>query len=536
MESSFEYDKPRFGAKEQPENRTDRGGWILKLATGLQKEPPYIFKWVLWREAILSLLQPRIRQITEAADIGLFGGLKYGIKKPKQREHLKKIWQQISPPQYYPYYQYNAVLGFPMFDNVVDGEFLQRVIPWLNTMHTIYQTPIASTTYTAALERWMLETHRPLTFAELRILKALSINPALTQTELSKQLKITPSNISQTLSGLAKNHILRLFNFINLPLIGLARLGIIFHVPSGKTRPLSKWLSQIRYIHSIRHLSETSILVYFLIPRNHVNDFNSWIEKIYQKWNLSSPTIHCVTDILHSRSFQNYIPEVGWPDDFSPILDTIKCNVTESSEIKQKSLQLFAYSYKLAETRSDFPLELNPEDFAYFRRATEIASMTNRIISRSSEEAREAGLTETKHMRYRRRISRLEELGVSALRGFSLLHVDLNTNIEIILLSSRERTEQFLKEIQLLPYLSCFIFDDGMAEIVLHTPNSVSIDIYSSLSKILAENDYDAIVSARPAWQAFVGFPSPIVEENYNFEKGEWVWDRDLLPEPSFRF
>jgi len=532
VESSFKYDTPRFGVTEYPRSGTARGGWILTLASLLQNEPPHILEWVLWREAILSLLLPRIRQINEASDLGLFGGIKFGIRDPRLREHLREIWKVISPPQYHTYYQYNPVLGFPMFDSVVDGEFLQRVIPWLNTLRTIYQAPFASTTFTAALERWMLETHLLLNDNEVNILLTLASKPFLTQNQIAEHLSMSPATVSYTLNNLAQRHLLRLFNFINIPLIGLSRYTVILQVLQEETRQqLQNLFSQIHYTHSIRRVSDIVLLSTFLIPNPHIDKFQNWIEQLSNKKNLPKPEIHLVTDLILSRNFQYYTPEVGWPNDFSYLLDKIRHIVLDSLIPSEQLLHICKYDYCKAQSEPRFPLRLMPEDFTFFLRSTEVVSITNRIASRSSKELRKAGFPFSTHMRYRRRIQLLEELEISVSRGFGLFHIGLDTIIDIILRESRASTERLLMAFQLLPYVDAIIFDDGSSEIVLQVPNPVSVDVYSTLRAILADCNFDALISVKPSWQTFVGLPSPIMSKNYDFNIGEWVFTEGTLPE-----
>ena len=230
------YDCPRFGVIESKIADRPHRGWQVMLAQSFQDESAYVLDWVLWREALLSFLLPHLRHIPEAADLGMYAGLQYGKFNESDREALTALWKQVSPPQHYQYYIYDGPFGFPLYDQVVSGTFLKRVIPWLNTLRpSTTRTTLSSQIYTAALERWQLETHIPLTEPEYFILIALSrlTNP-LHQSRLADQLNMSVSGLSQHLTNLAQRHHLRLLRSIDLPLIGLLPLEVFFNVTNRK--------------------------------------------------------------------------------------------------------------------------------------------------------------------------------------------------------------------------------------------------------------------------------------------------------------
>ncbi|MHA2426679.1 MAG: hypothetical protein ACXADB_01385 [Candidatus Hermodarchaeia archaeon] len=154
------FDFPRFGAIETHLTDRPRGGWQVTLTDDFQKADANILDWVLWREALLSFLLPHLRHIPETADLGLYAGLRYGDWTKSDREILIPLWKQVSPPQHYQHYIYDGPFGFPLFDQVVTGTFLNRAIQWLNTLRPTTHIPLTTPTYTAALERWIPHPHR----------------------------------------------------------------------------------------------------------------------------------------------------------------------------------------------------------------------------------------------------------------------------------------------------------------------------------------------------------------------------------------
>jgi hypothetical protein len=155
----FAIDKPRFGVEEVLDSTNPP---VLLVANALQDAPKYLLGWVLWREAVLGFLCRPVRLVAEAADLGLYAGLKYGVKNPTNCEYLQRIWETISPPQFYENYSYAPTSGFELFDKAVDNHFLRLVVAWLNSAFSDTQVPLTTRTFTSALERWIFEFHNPL--------------------------------------------------------------------------------------------------------------------------------------------------------------------------------------------------------------------------------------------------------------------------------------------------------------------------------------------------------------------------------------
>ncbi len=531
IDTPLTYDSPRFGAIETKLAEGRRKGYQVNLNRELQQVPDYVLDWVLWREALLGLLLPHLRQIPETADLGLYAGLLYSNFSNSQREALTVLWKQVSSPQYHQYYIYDASFGFPLFDQVVEGRFLQRIIPWLNTLRLTTSIPFTSHTYTAALERWMLETHIPLTQPEHRILTALSyLTAPLHQAQLSEHLGMTVSGLSQHLTRLAQRHLLRLNHFINLPLIGLIPQEIIFRVPQPKVLPqLLSVLSKMPYIYSVHTIQPNLIHCRVLIPYNELGAFEFWLDEIILKENLSlilsSPDI----EIISQWNFNDYTPERGWPLDFTLILNRIQVLMEDYSRELTSEFPRAAYSFDLLRANSSFPIKLAKEDFTYFRRADDIVQITDRVSSQSSKEILEAGISDTGHMRYRRRVRTLEKQGISRFQGVKLLHIGLNCVLKIYLFELKEITESTVRSLLLLPHINAIILENGNGIIFVYIPNECAADILSTLRKVFAKNEISASFDVKPAWQSYTGFQSPLNPSLYDFNKGNWKWDQ---PEP----
>jgi DNA-binding Lrp family transcriptional regulator len=523
------FDNPRFGVVEKLVE-SKRGGWEISVSEGIQEEPLYVLEWVLWREAILALLAPQIRQVPEVADLGLYGGLKYGFKKTKVKDHLLDLWKQVSPTQYHVQYRYDPTLGFPIFDNIVDGAFLQRVIPWLNSLRGIHREGFSSAAYTEGLERWMLETYRVLNTTEVEVLVTLAENPTVSQTEIAKKLNMSNSMLSQVLQKLAEKHLLRLYNHVNMPLIGLEEVIVFFTIP--KTISLYKftrYLNGLKYLTNIQHFSSSLIFATFVIPLEYSMKFHLWLDQLGKKTRINFE-LKRVNDSILSWNFNSYIPDKGWPTDFSEILDEINILIKGIDTDLEPKIKIVSHSYDLIEKSTRFPIKLNSEDFTYFLRATDAIYATQRFSSRTAEELRKAGLKPTEHMRYRRRIKKLENWGISEIRGYFLYIIGLNSAIQMIIYEPREITKDLFQKLQLLPFIVGRILDEGSGCANLLLPNEVVVDVYSFLRKLFAREKYNVRFSLKPAWQLYVGGPGPLLISDYNLETGRWIWIDEEIP------
>jgi DNA-binding Lrp family transcriptional regulator len=528
--TSLKFESPRFGTIELPPEEGSRGGWTITFSKDLQTASSHILSWVLWREAFLSFLMPNIRQIPEAADLGLYAGLKYGGYNSDEKKMLSKLWSRVSPTQYHLYYNYDAPFGFPIFDQVANDFFLHRILLWLNSLRSSIYQPLSSSTYTAALERWMQETHNPLNKTEVRILNALCTNDQFSQSQLAMILNLSDSAISQALNRLAQRQLLRIFSFIDLPLVGLIPLEVKLQVSNRKQkRKIITLFSKISYIDFIID-TQRFLISRFIIPHDRVDEFKSWIYELTAKEGLASTDVNQDAHQSFIWNFRTYIPEKGWPTDFTVQLNQFQSSILGNEGSFLPQLKSHSYSYDLLTDHQTFPIKLRQEDFTYFGRSSELYRITDGVTSRPSQEVRKAGLLETAHMRYRRRVKKLEKQKISTTGGFWLQHINLNTTIHILIFESREITEQIMRALQLFPLMNGRIIENGNGYVLIYIPNKNAVDTLSTIRETIIEMELNAHININPAWQTLTDFEPPLNPSNYDFINSEWKWDSNTLP------
>jgi len=100
-------------------------------------------------------------------------------------------------------------------------------------------------------------------------------------------LNLSDSAISQALNRLSQRQLLRIFSFINLPLLGLIPLEIKLQVSDMKQkRRIMTLLSKTPYIDFIIDTKQF-LISRFVIPYNRVDEFKSWIYALRAKENLA---------------------------------------------------------------------------------------------------------------------------------------------------------------------------------------------------------------------------------------------------------
>lgn len=523
---------PRFGVNETNLSHRPRGGWHVILAKALREHRSHILDWILWREAFLSLLLPHIRQIPETADLGLFAGLQYGEYSKSHYESLMKLWKQVSPPQHYQHYIYDAPFGFPLFNQVVNGQFLHRAILWLNTLRPFKsQIPLSTQAYTATLERWMLETHIPLTIPEHQILTAISqLTEPLHQSRLADQLSMSNANLSQHLTTLAQRHALRLNYFINLPLIGLTPYELLIQTPNQKTRnQVIEIFSRIPYTWFINPIQDTKLHCRIFIPTKHTSQFLNWLPEFTKDHNLLPIKPLRTAAIIQAWNFSIYLPNQGWYQDLTFQYFQMKAIYQGEYDEMLPPISTSEMSYELLDNSKEYPIELRPEDFTYFLRAADIHQITDRITAQASKELDQAGISDTAHMIYRRRIKQLEKMNVSHVKGMFPLHLGLDSVIQIYIYESKLVTEQIQKSLSVFPNLNGLNFDNGYGMIFLYVPNNCAVEVLSEIRKMLAIHGINSVIESKPSWQSITGFESPVKLRNYDTKRKEWKWDQSIL-------
>ncbi len=526
------YDCPRFGAIETYLTGRPRGGWQVTLTHNFKEADANVLDWVLWREALLSFLLPHLRHIPETADLGLYAGLQYGDWTKSDREILTALWKQVSPPQHYQHYIYDGPFGFSLFDQVVTGTFLRRAIPWLNTIRPTTHIPLTTPTFTAALERWMLETHIPLTEPEHHILTALSnLTSSLHQSHLADQLNMSNASLSKHLTTLAQRHLLRLNHFINLPLIGLTPYELLIKTPELKTRQrIIEILSNTPYTWFINPIRKSQLHCRIFIPTKNSAQFLDWLIDLTQRHNLLPINPLRTASIIQIWNLDLYRPNQGWPNDLAIQLHQMQAIFNDKYEIPIPTLSKSTMSYDLLKNSEKYPIELRKEDFTYFLRAADIHQITDRVTPQASKELRQAGISETAHMIYRRRIKQLEKMNVSYVKGMFPLHLGLDSVIQIYIKEVKAVTEQVQRSLSVFPNLNGINFDNGYGMIFLYIPNDSAVEVLSGIRKLISQHDIDTIIETKPSWQSISGFEYPVQSQNYDFEKREWKWERTTLP------
>ncbi len=525
----LELSGPRFGAREYYDAKSRL---ILDLSLNLVKQFNKYRKLVLWREAFLLHLPSVIRQIPEAADLGLYCYYRYGIKTQQQRNRFLQLWETISPPQDFVFYRYYPTAGFAFFDNVVDGTFLKKAIEWFKPFNQLTEQ-MTTEAYTGNLERLMFNHHRKLKPIELKVLRGLNDCLSCSQTELAKNLGLRQPTVSRIIRELSEKHLLRFVTFANYPIIGLQPVTVKFTSPKLKViDSLKQLIARIRYTLGLQEF-ETDLLSSFVIPSERMTRFRQWLKQLASIYEIKLPKVRSITERIHARNFGLYDPKKGgWPLDYESILDNFFRLITEELTRHLPPLRF----YKLTPMHLKETLPLQHQDFIYMQRVSDTYIATSQMKFLESQEAIQAGYKESEHMAYRRRVDYLEEHKlVSPPIGVGLIHIGLNAAIYILLESSSEETHQILTACQLFPHVAGRIFDDGSGIATIFVPSASAVAIQASLYEVFNSIEIPITLAIKPSWEAF-GWtgPRPLNSANYDFQKSKWIWTKDSLPLPRF--
>ena len=153
---------------------------ILHLAVQLF-DRPLLLDAVLYRELYSSLLPTIVRRVPESGDLGLLCAYQFLSKKEKTR--FLRLWQVVSPRQFFGDIVYNAPFSFPLFNRVTQGTFLQRILPFLDELEPAI-TPLTTREYIQLLETFMMNYASSLNEQELRVLHLIQENPTATLQQL----------------------------------------------------------------------------------------------------------------------------------------------------------------------------------------------------------------------------------------------------------------------------------------------------------------------------------------------------------------
>jgi len=519
---------PRFGVIEHKDKKHHN---VLQFSQDLLTKYPKYFEPILWREAFLLHVPSSIREVSLAADLGLYCYYRFGLRTKKQKNQFLQIWQTTSPPIDYTFYRYYPTAGFEYFDNIVDGNFLKMVKEWFKPFISL-STPITTETYTENLERWMFNHHRILRPIELKILRGLNECLDCSQIELAEKLRIRQPTVSQAIRRLAEKHHLRLNIFINYSKLGLQLTAVKFSsLKMRNIETLTRLFSRIRYSLALQEF-DNQILADFLIPNERATRFRQWLKQVSSNLDLKLPEIFLISERMHARNFDMYDSSKGvWVLEIESIIDNFTKLLSEEWIEHIPPINF----YKLSSPNLKKRVKIRPEDFIYMQRASDAYLATRHLKFYESHELKKAGYKESEHMAYRRRVKYLKKIElISPPLGLGLLHIGLNSIINLHLETPRERTRSIFRALQLFPHISCRIFEDGTGVATLPVPSAKAVQIKTALNKLFSTLDVSAIISMRPAWQSY-GWtgPSTISLVNFDIDNNKWIWTKDTLPTPQ---
>ena len=312
----------------------------------------------------------------------------------------------------------------------------------------------------------------------------------------------------------------------NFPVLGLQPFAVAFHGLTTKTKnSLVSLARRIRYTLGI-HDFQDAIVIYFVIPLRRIERFRQWIKQITAILDIPAPKILILFERSISHNFRLYqSSNTGWPIDYGPILDNIQRLLYEDWTEHLPQLRFFRFS-------TDEPrkvVKLRPEDFIFMQRASDAFLVTSRGQFYEAEEARKAG---SRDLTYRRRVAFLQRNKVmSPPLGLGIFHIGLDAQVSILIKSSQNEAQRILRTLQLLPRVSGTIFTDGTMTATLLLPKEAAVSVEASLRKSLTEYGKEVNTGIKPAWEAYGWMiRPPVISENYNFEKSDWIWVKDTLP------
>ncbi len=525
VSSPIELKGPRFGASSHLDEDNQL---ILELSDELLTKHEELLEPILWREAFLLHLPRNVRSVTEASDFGLYCYYRFGIKTSKQRQKFQQLWESVSPSQGFDYYNYFPTAGFSIFDKSINGKFFQKILEWFEPFKES-QTHLTSQMFTANLERWIFNHHIVLQPLELKILRGLNDCLNCTQKQLAEILNLRQPTVSRIIKSLARKHLLRFFVYENYPVLGLLPITVQFSSRNlGVINSIKKIATRTRYTLIIQEFSD-SLFTSFAIPKERISRFRQWIKQISARFDISAPKIYSTIERVNSKNFEIYnSDEGGWPNDYETILDNIFRIIKEEWALHIPPLNVFKYS----SSRSTKSITLQPQDFVYMQRATDTFLVTGQARFYESHEARKAGYRESEHMTYRRRIEFLNQHNImSQPMGIAIMHIGLNDVVNIFLETPFDETKAIISAFQLLPSVGGRIYDNGSGSIMLLLPSGNAVPVQTSLREFFGELGYPIKTAVKPAWKSFGWVTgNPIIPNNYDFDKGKWIWTKDTLP------
>ena len=491
----------------------------LRIASQLLSRP-LLLRIVLYRELYTILLPPVVRGVRESGDLGLLCAYQHITEN--DRDQLLKLWQVVSPCQFFGDLVYNAPFSFPLFNRVTQGTFLRRILPFFDELEPGV-TPLTSREYVDLLETFMLNYASPLNEQELRVLHLIQENPTASLRQLQKRSSYSIGSLSNYMTSFREKLLLSRFYRVNFPRIRLNHVAVLAYPAPGSR--LSRYLEQCPYLRKIHRFggSGAPYLLSYTLPRLRLRRLQEWLQELVGLGHLLRYRFYPLSGVFSGYNLRSYLAHnadvpvaerfrwVAWIRYIRDIL--IRDGYGE--------VLTQPYIYQYDEPNVE-PANLNP--LAY--------QLLPHVAPDNTAEDLAQLLGESVHAIRRQLKSLFKQHVLFERPDLSMYHLGLNETVFIILEGTEELVRNFLAGCREAPLYGGSLFSHPTPGCIVAfgLPTGLALRVGRELNHLfLEQNEFDAAVFYGNGAKDFI-MTQVRQRCQFNFELGQWQWFREYFP------
>ncbi|MFX1244364.1 MAG: hypothetical protein ACFE8F_05335 [Promethearchaeota archaeon] len=481
---------------------------------------PLLLEAVLYRELYSSLLPSVVRAVPESGDLGLLCAYQF-LPEADQTQFLK-IWQVVSPRQFYGDIVYNAPFSFPLFNSVTQGTFLKRVLPYLDELEPAF-TPLTSREYIELIETFMMNYASPLNEQELRVLHLIQENPTATLQELHKDSDLSIGSLSKYIANFREKLLFSRFYRIDVPRIRINHIAVLAYPAPGAR--VDRYLEQCPYLRKIHRFGGAGApyLLSYLLPRLRFRRLQEWLQELVGLGHLLRYRYYPLSGVFNGYNLRSYLAF----DETVPIAERFRWvawirylrDVLIREGYGEVLAQPFVYEYSNPNIEA---ANLDALDFQL------LAYLTPDISAENLAQK----LGESIHTIRRRTKELFNQKIIFERPDLSMFHLGLNETIFIILEGSEETVRNFLAGCREAPMYGGSVFQHPTPGCIVAfgLPTGLALKVGRELERLfLEQNEFDAAVFYGNGSQDFLVYPV-LRRCHFDIKLKSWQWHREYFP------
>lgn len=273
--------------------------------------PEQLLRYERFLEGFLAVaiaVPVEVRSIPEVVDIMFYNGL-----KQEAAPELVELWKQAAATHVSP--DFNPLYALPSWDMILGGKFVESVIEELWRVSE-YGIRLDGASTLLLFTKMLWEYDAPLTYTDIRILKALSLKPTASGREIAKMISTPKSTVLNRVKKLRSRNWLKIVIVVNYPMIGLEHKAVLAEVPSVDFKSIEEAKALLdtpytRYV-TIVYGGRPTIYAILTIPFHLEQALRALLNKATREGVLSSYKLITLLGYNSFYNFTSYIPKVGW--------------------------------------------------------------------------------------------------------------------------------------------------------------------------------------------------------------------------------